>query len=293
MTLQNPVSGLKKSKRPLPGGTYESGTGGTNAGDESVDGTDSILQPEPDFMARGNRDRPQLGNEADVNGERVGSMDPLPCSGDHRFVPVSEIGHNKGEREAVTEGREAGEEGLHLRSGVGVVVPSHGGGVDEERANQATLSPSESMESTATPQPLPPTTSSDNIDSSAIPGCSQQNFSIGEGEPGVASGNKLGWRLTASATAKSFLRTVKESSNAYPPLKSVAEGLYFILNNCGVRHPSHTSNLQCSWLLQRTEVNEQAVESLAPWIKTLSESLCQPIPPGDVNEEDREEKLER
>ena len=40
--------------------------------------------------------------------------------------------------------------------------------------------------------------------------------------------------LTASAEAESTLRRVKESPNAYPPLKSVADDLCFILNNCEV-----------------------------------------------------------
>jgi len=39
-------------------------------------------------------------------------------------------------------------------------------------------------------------------------------------------------------------------------------------------------------------VNEHAIESLAPRVKMLSESLSAPIPPGDVNEEERTNKLE-
>ena len=46
--------------------------------------------------------------------------------------------------------------------------------------------------------------------------------------------------LTAYAEAKSILHRVKESSNAYPPLKSVAKDLWLILNNCKV------------WTLSRT-----------------------------------------
>lgn len=93
--------------------------------------------------------------------------------------------------------------------------------------------------------------------------------------------------------AKSILRTVKESSNAYPPLKSIAEHLYFILNNCEVWSPSRRFDLRYLLSLQHTEVNEQAIESLAPRVKTLSESLREPIPPGDVSEKERARKLER
>ena len=38
----------------------------------------------------------------------------------------------------------------------------------------------------------------------------------------------------ASATTKLILLEVKESSKAYPPLKSVAEDLWFVLDNCEV-----------------------------------------------------------
>ena len=40
-------------------------------------------------------------------------------------------------------------------------------------------------------------------------------------------------------------------------------------------------------------MNKYAIESLAPRVKTLSESLSAPISPGDVNEEKRANKLER
>ena len=45
------------------------------------------------------------------------------------------------------------------------------------------------------------------------------------------------WESTASATTKSFLDTVKESSDAFGPLKSLAGGLCFILENCEVQSP--------------------------------------------------------
>jgi hypothetical protein len=44
-------------------------------------------------------------------------------------------------------------------------------------------------------------------------------------------------KSTASADTKLILRGVKESQNAYPLLKSVAEGLCFILDNWEVRPP--------------------------------------------------------
>ena len=50
----------------------------------------------------------------------------------------------------------------------------------------------------------------------------------------AASDNKSGWKSTAYATAKLLLRGVRDSADAFGPLKSVAGGLCFILENCEV-----------------------------------------------------------
>lgn len=57
--------------------------------------------------------------------------------------------------------------------------------------------------------------------------------------------------------------------------------------------PVQLVSLQFSWSLQQTEVDEQSIEFLAPRVRILSESLHGPIPLGDINEKDREKKLER
>jgi hypothetical protein len=48
--------------------------------------------------------------------------------------------------------------------------------------------------------------------------------------------NRPGWGATASSSAKLVLRAVRDSADAFGPLKSVAGGLCFILENCEVRH---------------------------------------------------------
>jgi len=65
--------------------------------------------------------------------------------------------------------------------------------------------------------------------------------STGPPEPHVSGGpkaaadeTKSNWVSTASATAKLLLRGVRDSADAFPPLKSVAGGLCFILENCEV-----------------------------------------------------------
>jgi hypothetical protein len=47
--------------------------------------------------------------------------------------------------------------------------------------------------------------------------------------------DKSNWASTTSATAKLFLRTVEKVSDVFPPLKSVAAGLYTIVENYEVQ----------------------------------------------------------
>ena len=57
----------------------------------------------------------------------------------------------------------------------------------------------------------------------------------GESEPRAATDeNKSGWKSMASSSAKLLLRGVRDSADAFAPLKSVAGGLCFILENCEV-----------------------------------------------------------
>ena len=56
---------------------------------------------------------------------------------------------------------------------------------------------------------------------------------------GAADENKPGWKSTASSSAKLLLRGVRDSADAFGPLKSVAGGLCFLLENCEVRLPPH------------------------------------------------------
>ena len=52
----------------------------------------------------------------------------------------------------------------------------------------------------------------------------------------AADETRPGWESTASSTAKLVLRGVRDSADAFGPLKSVAGGLCFILENCEVRY---------------------------------------------------------
>jgi hypothetical protein len=53
-------------------------------------------------------------------------------------------------------------------------------------------------------------------------------------EPSTAADKKSNWKSTASAAAKLLLRGVRESADAFGPLRSVAGGLCFVLETCEV-----------------------------------------------------------
>ena len=69
-------------------------------------------------------------------------------------------------------------------------------------------------------------------------------------DPEVVPESKPGWKSTAYTTTKLAINLVKESSDIFPPLKSVAGGLSAILDHCDVRFAS--SHLDGSWRLQRS-----------------------------------------
>jgi len=52
-------------------------------------------------------------------------------------------------------------------------------------------------------------------------------------------------------------------------------------------------DLWCSQFSQQTKVNKQTIESLAPRVEGLIETLCAPTSKGDSGEEVRRRKLER
>jgi len=105
--------------------------------------------------------------------------------------------------------------------------------------------------------------------------------------------NEPNWRSTVSAPAKLLLRGVRDSADAFPPLKSVAGGLCFILENCEVRPSSRIHCLQYLRVPQRTKANKEAIEYLAPRVEALAQSLCGSVPQCDVKERERRKGLER
>ena len=136
---------------------------------------------------------------------------------------------------------------------------------------------------------------SDDVDTSIVPDDAPEIARADESlEPSVVvNENKSGWKSRASATAKLILRGVRDSADAFAPLKSVAGGLCFILENYEVRLSSLIHYPRRLQVLQRTKANRQTIESLAPRIRALLESLCAPVSEGDTREKPRRNILER
>ena len=136
--------------------------------------------------------------------------------------------------------------------------------------------------------------SSDDPDTSTIPHHVPEVPHLDESvESGVAAADsELGRISVVSATAK-LLCGVRDSKGAFIPLRSIAGLLYSILENCQVWLPLCTLSSHCLWSFKQTEVDEQAIELLAPRLKVLSNSLCAPIHKDDVNEKGRAEELEQ
>ena len=64
---------------------------------------------------------------------------------------------------------------------------------------------------------------------------------IPDHDPSSADENSSDWKSIVSASAKLLLCGVRDSADAFGPLKAVAGGLCFILENCEVSsHLSHT-----------------------------------------------------
>lgn len=79
-----------------------------------------------------------------------------------------------------------------------------------------------------------------NLENFAVPDNTQEALISNQSESNAADESTSDqWRSTASATAKLFLHGVRESADAFGPLKSVVGGLCFILENCEVQSSSH------------------------------------------------------
>ena len=132
-----------------------------------------------------------------------------------------------------------------------------------------------------------------HIDPAPVPDPTQKDphLEVSVEPAAVTNEKRSDWKSTAFATAKLLLRGVRDSADAFGPLKSVAGGLCFVLENCEVFPVSYVSCVRCLQVSQQTKANSQAIVSLAPRVKALAGQLCGPIPEGDIKEQNRRQEL--
>ena len=210
--------------------------------------------------------RKQDGIESDALGERVDSPGSLLLPGSHVVVGGS---HDGGGNRADTDGPQVDSIDLpsqpdepepvpgHEEADVGATPAGSGpiqGGNDTDGQKVERIStplPTVSISHSGAPGgmcrwslwALALIIPSDSVDTSAAPGHVQAvPRPDGSTERGAAADeNKSTWGSTALATAKLLLRGVRDSADAFGPLKSVAGGLCFILENHEVRlSPKYT-----------------------------------------------------
>ena len=141
------------------------------------------------------------------------------------------------------EGREVGQEYLHPHPGVEVAEEGDGAkGGKVERVHPTSSIPHREKPNRAWARLfrslyLPLIAPSDSAGTPTVQTAHEPEFlrpNQTVGPSATADKNEPNWKSTASATAKLILRTVNESSDAFPPLKSVVGGLCAILENSEV-----------------------------------------------------------
>ena len=263
MGLRNTLSRLtKKLKHRLAGKRKPERTGAGADVVERVDTINPLPQPEPDTTAV---EGGQGGNGANADGRGTASTDrPLSdrdVDGPEPALAASRSGNDQDRGEADVEGREVSQGYSHshidgeVAVGYGSGPRPEGNDIDGGEADQVHPPPSnpaiprgEGPESTWLWLLIlsHPTIPSDNSDTPAVPNHVSDTLHPDENiAPGADAGkNKSDWRSTTSASAKLLLRGVRNSADAFPPLKSIAGGLCFILENCEVQ-PSYIRYPQC------------------------------------------------
>lgn len=113
-------------------------------------------------------------------------------------------------------------------------------------------------------------------------------------DPRATSKGKSDFKSLAYSGAKLILRGVNESAGAFPPLKSTAAALCFILDNCEVRSTSVPSpDPRCLCSFQGAIACHQTIESLTPRVQELARLLGGPVPDGEDKENERRSILGR
>ena len=234
--MRKSLSKLKKDfKHRVGGKKHALGRAEADTAGEEVSSSASLLRPGPRIAVSGHD-----GEGARINADvsQVYSRDPSPHP---EFVPADE-GRLDGpqRKEADVNEKESNQKDLRLDLDVEVVAGS-GSSHEAEQASSpppvAPISPKQEPDSTwmLSPQALCLTIPLDAGTPVICDHPPQEVLPDNSPEPGASvNEKKSGWKSTAFATTKLLLRGVRDSADAFGPLKSVAGGLCFILENCEV-----------------------------------------------------------
>ena len=198
--------------------------GAVTAG-EQADSSSSLLRPESHLTASGDGGG---GSRTSADVRQARSRDPSPQP---KSTPAGggNEGPQKGDADVDEKGISQGGSGLDPDTKVVVGSGSdqgvHSSPSPPSLSNEA--EPGGACSSFTSPTDLTVSSPSDNVDTA---------------EPGSAVDKKSDWKSTTFATAKLLLRGVRDSADAFGPLKSVVGGLCFILENCEVRLSPQTHN---------------------------------------------------
>jgi len=213
----------KKIKHGLTGSKRKPDRTGADARGERTDSTGSLPRPEPRVITDGGHDRG--GNGANTGGRQAYSAD-------------------LGRREVDIGGGGFSQRHLYLRSDIESAMGSRRSGEVEQIYPSTSIPqiPSSGKPDGACallfqfPPLIVPSDESDGAGTSTVPDHAPEALCPGGGADSSAAAeeHKTSWKSTASATAKLLLRGVRDSADAFGPLKSVAGGLCFILENCEV-----------------------------------------------------------
>ena len=234
--IRSSFSRIKKGlKHRLRGKKVSPDRPGDKAAGERVDSSASLLQSDP-RAAASSHDENRSGINTDVLQARSSDPPPQP-----EPMPTDEgRGDPKG-KETDVDGKEASRG--HSRLGPDVEVAAGSG---PSREVQQASSP---LSFTSIPRKQEPDSTLllypqlqcliiplCNADTSTVPDHMPQDLHPNENAEPSAAANEKGssWKSTAFAAAKLLLRGVRDSADAFGPLKSVAGGLCFILENSEV-----------------------------------------------------------
>ena len=242
--IRKSFSKLKKDFEHRVGGKKRAAdTAGANADGETPGSSLSLARPESRVSASGRgEEESRIGTDA----SQAHSRDRSPQT---KAIQADEGRDGPHGREADVSEKGASRSLLRLGPDVGDAAGSRPSREIKRGSSPlvvSSVSPKPEPDSTltASPQQLCLITLSDNANIPAVPDRVQEDpRPDGNAEPNTAANEKKSsWKSTAFATAKLLLRGVRDSADAFAPLKSVAGGLCFILENCEVcSDPSYSA----------------------------------------------------